>query len=97
MDVHSHEAITPLPELASAYRRYWNLSETEVRDTALEAKYRGEITRLEVQGDPAVSWLTLRTSATAYHLETGICPFCRERGPLHLLAEQVEMEFRNGR
>ena len=83
--------------LTAAYRNYWDLSETQVRDKAIEAKCRGEITRLEVQGNPAVSWLTLRASATAYHLETGVCPFCRERGPLHLLAEQVEMEFRNGR
>lgn len=93
MDVHSHEETSPLPELAAAYRRLWGLSETEVRDKALEARVRGDITRLEVQGNPAVSWLTLRETATAYHAETGRCPFCGKAGPLHLPAEQISLEL----
>jgi len=78
--------------LADAYRRYWDLSETEL-DKAIEAAYRGDITRLEVQGNPALSWWTLRETATAYHAETGRCPFCGKAGPLHLPAEQISLEL----
>ena len=81
--------------LADAYRRYWDLSETDF-DKAIEAAYRGDITRLEVQGNPALSWWTLRETATAYHGETGRCPFCGTVGALHLPAEQMVMELTEG-
>jgi len=81
--------------LEAAYRAFWSLPETSGAETFSTA-YR-EIALLETRIAPDISWWTLRASATAYHAETGICPFCRERGPLHLLAEQVEMEFQNGK
>lgn len=81
--------------LAGAYRRYWTLSEADPQETFMAA-YR-EIVTLEARNLPDASWWTLRKTATAFHLETGTCPFCRERGPLHLPAEQRELELMEGR
>jgi hypothetical protein len=91
MDVNSHEATAPLPELASAYRRYWTLPETEPLE-AFQTAYR-EISRLEGQTPPGIAWRTLRETASAFHAETGICPFCQTTGDLHLPAEQMSMEL----
>jgi len=81
-------------ELATAYRRYWSLQEDESIQ-AFQMAYR-EITRLEARAEPQVAWRILREAAIAHHAETGICPFCRERGPLHLPAEQPELELSGG-
>lgn len=82
--------------LAAAYRCYWALPETEPLET-----FRGayaEISRLERETDPEIAWHTLRETATAYHAETGgICPFCQNRGDLHLPLDQLSMELRDGR
>lgn len=83
------------PELASAYHRYWTLPETEPLE-AFQVAYR-EISRLEGQIAPGIAWRTLREAATAYHAETGACPFCRNAGDLHLLLDQLSMELRDGR
>lgn len=79
------------PILADAYRRYWTLPETEPLEV-FQSAYR-EIARLEAKGDPAVAWATLRETATGYHAETGVCPFCREPGSLHLPAKRPDMEM----
>jgi len=81
--------------IAAAYRRYWALPETELLETFRLAY--AEIARLERETDPEIAWHTLRESATGYHTETGVCPFCRERGDLHLPAEQRELELMEGR
>ena len=81
-------------ELGAAYRRYWSLPESELLET-FRAAYR-EIAGLEAQATPEVAWRILRETATAYHSETGVCPFCRIPGPLHLPADQLSMEFRDG-
>ena len=80
--------------LAAAYRYYWSLPESEPL-IAFEA-VRDEITALERKADARETWQTLLEAATAYHAETGRCPFCRERGPLHLPAEQPELELSGG-
>lgn len=80
--------------LAAAYRCYWALPETEPLET-----FRGayaEISRLERETDPEIAWHTLRESATGYHTETGVCPFCQNRGDLHLPLDQLSMELRDG-
>ena len=77
--------------LADAYRRYWSLPETEPV-TTFQAAYRG-IAFLEGQASPQVAWRILRQAATNYHTETGICPFCRSAGELHLPPEQPMMEL----
>lgn len=79
-------------DLSVAYRQYWSLAETEPLE-ACQAAYR-EIVRLETQGPPAVAWRTLREAAVGFHSDTGLCPFCRTPGDLHLPAEQLEMEVR---
>ena len=81
----------PMRELAAAYLQYWRLSESAPLE-AFRGAYR-EIVQRESEAEPAVAWQTLREAATAYHTETGICPFCRERGTLHLPAEQLVMEL----
>lgn len=81
-------------ELAAAYRRYWSLPETEPLEV-FQAAYR-EITRLEGAAHSETAWHTLREAATAYHAETGLCPFCRNLGPLHLPAEQISLELAYG-
>lgn len=78
--------------LADAYRAYWSLPESEPMET-FKAAY-AEIVRLESRADPQTAWRTLREVATAYHAETGICPFCCEHGELHLPGEQLAMELR---
>jgi hypothetical protein len=78
-------------ELTQAYRRFWTLPETEPLEV-LQAAYL-EIVRLETQGPPGVVWRTLREAAAAVHAETGRCPFCQIVGPLHLPAEQIELEL----
>jgi len=80
--------------LEAAYRKRWSLPETTAPDTFLAA-YR-EIAALETRTHPDIAWWTLRETATAYHQETGVCPFCRTRGPLHLPAEQRELELTGG-
>ena len=77
--------------LAAAYRRYWGIEETDPLET-FRAAYR-EIVSLETRLDPEVAWRTLREAAIAYHAEMGTCPFCQERGPLHLPAEQIDREL----
>ena len=80
--------------LAAAYRRYWSLPESEPL-TVFEAT-RDEITALERKADVRETWQTLLEAATAYHAETGLCPFCRNSGPLHLPSEQPELELLGG-
>ena len=81
--------------LAAAYRSFWSLPETADPET-FNTAYR-EIVLLETRISPDVSWWVLRETAMAYHRESGgICPFCRERGTLHLPAEQPERELRHG-
>ncbi len=77
--------------LASAYRRYWSLTGAEPLESFREVY--GDITRLEAHAEPTIAWRTLRDAATSYHTKTGVCPFCRERGPLHLPAEQISGEL----
>ncbi len=86
--------LQPDPGLADAYRVFWTLPEKGPME-AFKAAY-AEIARLETQADPHVAWRTLRQAATVFHAESGICPFCRERGELHLPAEQPEQELRHG-
>lgn len=74
--------------------RYWEIEETEPIEI-FNAAHR-KIASLETQAAPEVAWYTLRDAATAYHAETGLCPFCRERGPLHLPAEQISGELLSG-
>lgn len=85
---------TRAPNLAKAYRSYWILAESEPLDV-FQAAYQ-EIAKLEAQTAPAVAWRTLREAASAYHAESGTCPFCREAGALHLPAEQITLELRRG-
>jgi len=80
--------------LAAAYRCCWALPETEPQET-FRAAY-AEIARLERETDLEIAWHTLRETATGYHAETGVCPFCRERGHLHLPAEQISLELSDG-
>ncbi|MBZ0160967.1 MAG: hypothetical protein K8G79_12685 [bacterium] len=99
-ELRAHKAdllrlLHPDRTLADAYRRYWNTPESEPMQT-FQAAY-AEIVRLEAQADPATAWRTLREAATVFHAESGVCPFCRERGELHLPAEQPELELRHGR
>ncbi len=84
---------SPPPDLtlADAYRRFWSLSESDPIET-FHAAYL-EIVTLEGQTPPEVAWQTLREAATTYHAETGVCPFCRERGPLHLPPEEISAEL----
>lgn len=82
-------------DLEAAYRKFWSLPETGDPETFSTA-YR-EIVALESRTHPDIAWWTLRATATAYHQETaGVCPFCRQRGPLHLPAEQRELELTGG-
>lgn len=80
--------------LATAYRRYWTLPETA--PTEAFGEVYGEIARLERQTPPQAAWATLRQTAITYHQETGICPFCRVRGDLHLPDEQMSLELSGG-
>ncbi len=84
----------PDPTLADAYHRYWSLLESDSVE-AFQAAYR-EIVRLEAQAEPTIAWRTLRDAATAYHAETGFCPFCRNSGPPHLPAEEIGEELLSG-
>lgn len=78
--------------LSGAYRRYWSLPESEPTET-FQAAYK-EIVKLEAKADPQTAWRSLREAARAWYAESGACPFCRERGELHLPAEQPELELR---
>ncbi len=80
--------------LTIAYWSYWGLSDSDPPE-AFQAAYR-EIVSREAQTDPLVAWRTLCEAATAFHASSGICPFCRERGALHLPAEQLMMELCRG-
>jgi hypothetical protein len=53
-----------------------------------------EIAKLEAQANPLIAWRTLREAATAFHAESGICPFCWQAGELHLPAETPQLELR---
>ncbi len=77
--------------LASAYRRYWSMTGAESLETFREVY--GEITRLEAQADPQMAWRILREAATTYHAETGVCPFCKERGAVHVPTEDITREL----
>lgn len=79
------------PALADAYRRFWSLPESEPIEVFQAV--RREIERLESKADPQTAWRTLRATATAFHAESGICPFCRQAGDLHLPAERIESEL----
>lgn len=81
----------PDATLSGAYRRYWSLPESESMEV-FQAAY-AEIVRLEAQADPQTAWRTLREAAMAWHAESGICPFCRHAGELHLPAQEVEREL----
>lgn len=78
-------------ELTSAYRHYWTLPETEPVEI-FSLAYQ-QVRELEAHAPQGVAWRTLRETASAFHAEMGVCPFCRERGPLHLPAEQISMEL----
>lgn len=84
--------LQPDRTLAEAYRRYWSLPESEPIEV-FQTAYKAIVT-LESEANPQIAWRTLRAAATAWHAETGACPFCRERGELHLPAEQPELELR---
>jgi len=81
--------------LAVGYWRYWCLPESE--PVAAFIALAEDITRLERQTAPRVAWQILREAATNFHNFAGVCPFCRISGPLHLMAEQPELELRDGR
>lgn len=81
-------------DLEAAYRAFWSLPQSAPSET-FGGAYR-EIAALESRISPDVSWWVLRKVATAYHQETGTCPFCRERGDLHLPAAQRELELTGG-
>ncbi len=78
-------------KLEAAYRKFWSLPETTDPETFSTA-YR-EIALLETRISPDVAWWVLRATATAFHRESGICPFCRVKGALHLPAAQRELEL----
>ena len=77
--------------LADRYREHWSLQEAEPLEV-FQAAYR-DIVRLETENSPELAWRILRQAATDYHTETGICPFCRISGELHLPAEQISEEL----
>lgn len=86
------EIAIPYATLAQAYRRYWTLPESESMEVFQAAK--AEIARLEAQAEPLTAWRTLRETATVFHAESGVCPFCRQPGELHLPAETPQLELR---
>lgn len=86
------EVVEQSPTLARAYQAYWNTPESESTET-FQAAY-ADIEKLERMAPPVIAWRTLREAATAWHTETGVCPFCGEPGPLHLPAETPEGELR---
>lgn len=88
------KTVRPDPALSSAYRTYWQTAESAPMERFKEVY--AEIAKLETQVDPSVAWRTLRETATAWHTETGVCPFCRLTGELHLPAETPERELRYG-
>lgn len=83
--------LQPDRDLADAYRAYWNLPETEPMET-FQTAY-AEIVRLESRAEPLTAWRTLRATATAFHAESGVCPFCKLLGELHLPSEQMNQEL----
>lgn len=99
LQAHKTEVVALLIEsetLAAAYRRFWSLPEDTEPLEGFQAARR-EIERLEAQADPQTAWRTLRETARAWHRESGICPFCRQAGELHLPAERPELELRGVR
>ncbi len=86
------QGISLAASLAEAYMAFWTLAEREPLEK-FGMVYR-HIVRLESATDSRVAWRTLRKSATAYYAGSGICPFCRVRGPLHLPAEEPTLELR---
>jgi len=68
--------------LAERYTQYWLLpAEAPVED------YRQlyeQIAALENRLAATTVVATLQQAATAFHRDTGHCPFCRAPGPLHL-------------
>lgn len=83
--------LQPDPTLAQAYQQYWSLPESEPMET-FKAAYV-EIVRLEAQAEPLTAWRTLRDTATVFHAESGVCPFCKLPGELHLPSEQMNQEL----
>jgi len=68
--------------LEEAYTQYWLLP-----DEAPVEEYRQiyhTLTAIEARLDPVTVERTLTNTATAFHRDTGHCPFCRQPGPLHL-------------
>lgn len=68
--------------LEEAYNQYWLLP-----DEAPVEEYRQlyqAIVEFETRLDPTTITNTITHAATTFHRDTGHCPFCRERGPLHL-------------
>lgn len=60
--------------LAEAYRRYWELPETEPIEP-FQSLHR-EIDLLEKQVGPEVAWHTLEEAARRWYQKKGRCPFC---------------------
>lgn len=84
----------PDSPLAAAYWQYWSLPESQPMAT-FEAQY-DVIAALERKGNQADTWQTLFKAASAYHAASGVCPFCRMRGELHLPGEYPVMELSGG-
>lgn len=74
--------------LSQAYRRYWELPETE--PLATFTAILAEIGILEAQRNPAMVIGILEAEAQRFHRETGLCPYCRLAGPLHHGPESYE-------
>jgi hypothetical protein len=68
--------------LAETYTQYWLLpAEAPVEE--YRQLYHA-LLEIEARLDPVTITDTLTEAATAFHRDTDHCPFCRERGPLHL-------------
>lgn len=68
--------------LEEAYNQYWLLPDEAPIEEYCQL-YQG-IIELEMRLDPITITNTLTCTATTFHRDTSHCPFCRERGPLHL-------------
>lgn len=79
--------LQPDRTLADAYRRYWDVSESEPT-TTFQSLYR-EIDIVERQVGADTAWRTLEEAARAWYQEKGTCPFCKLSGVLHLVTGTV--------